>query len=98
MHFNDYLYERSVTLLEAVVERHLFEVDLARLPECLLALLLLTGQELRDVGVVTLRHVLVPALLHLVIFHVVHILHLNINSLAVTSGYLLDLHMSKMWK
>ena len=70
-----------MTLLEAVVEWHLFEVNLARLPECLLALLLLTGKELCDVSVVTLGHVLVPALLHLIVLHVVNIFHLN------TSGF-----------
>ena len=66
-----------MTLLEAVVEWHLLEVNLAGFPECLLALLLLAGEELGDVGVVALRHVLVPALLHLVVLHVVHILHLS---------------------
>lgn len=77
----DHLYQGSVALLKAVVEWHLFEVNLARLPECLLALLLLTGKELCDVSVVTLGHVLVPALLHLIVLHVVNIFHLN------TSGY-----------
>ena len=72
-----HLDEGRVTLLEAVVEWHLLKVNLAGLPECLLALLLLAGEELGDVGVVALRHVLVPALLHLVVLHVVHILHLN---------------------
>jgi len=66
----------SVTLLETVVEWDLLEVNLARLPEAFLTLLLLGGEELCDVGVVALRHVLVPALFHLVILHVVHIFHL----------------------
>ena len=66
-----------MTLLEAVVEWHLFEVNLARLPEGLLALLLLTGKELCDVGVMALGNILVPTLLHLIILHVVHIFHLN---------------------
>ena len=66
-----------MTLLEAVVEWHLFEVNLARLPEGLLALLLLAGKELCDVGVMALGHILVPTLLHLIILHVVHIFHLN---------------------
>jgi hypothetical protein len=70
------LDERCVALLQAVVERDLLEVNLARLPEALLTLLFLRGEKLRDVGVVALRHVLVPALLHLVIFHMVHIFHL----------------------
>ena len=38
-------------------------------------------KELCDVGVVTLGHVLVPALLHLVLLHVVHILHLKFQRL-----------------
>ena len=67
-----------MTLLQAVVEWHLFEVNLARLPEGLLALLLLAGKELCDVGVMALGYVLVPALLHLIILHVVYIFHLNI--------------------
>ena len=66
-----------MALFEAVVERNLFEVNLAGLPECLLTLLLLGREELGDVRVVTLRDVLVPALLHLVILHVINILDLQ---------------------
>ena len=72
-----YLHQGSVALFEAVVERDLFKVNLARFPECFLALLFLRGEELGDVGIMALGDVLVPALLHLVTLHVVHILHLQ---------------------
>ena len=71
------LNKGSVALFETVVERDLLEVNLTRFPEAFLALLLLGGEELRDVGVVTLRHVLVPTLLHLIVLHMVDIFHLK---------------------
>lgn len=66
-----------MALLHGVVEGHLAKVDLTGLPERLLALLLLARQELRDVGVVTLGHVLVPAFLDLILDHVIHELGLG---------------------
>jgi len=71
------LNEGCVALLQTVVEWNLLEVDLTGLPEALFTFLFLRRKKLRDVGVVALGHVLVPALLHLVILHVVHIFHLR---------------------
>ena len=87
-----YLHQWSVALLEAVVEGNLFEVNFTWFPESLLTLLLLTGEELSDVGVVTLSHILVPTLLHLVILHVINIFHLqcrNMNQDSRTSFFLI---------
>ena len=53
------------------------KVNLAALPEALLALLLLARQELCDVGVVALGDVLMPALLDLVLDHVLDVLGLG---------------------
>jgi len=64
------LHERRVAVLHRVVVGGLGEVDLAGLPECLFALLLLAGQELGHEGVVTLSHIFVPAFLHLILDHV----------------------------
>ena len=75
--FSD-LNKRCVALLQAVVEWDLFEVDLARLPEAFFTFLFLGRKKLGDVGIVALGHILMPALLHLITFHVVHIFHLEV--------------------
>ena len=59
------LDERRVAVLHRVVVGRLGEVDLARLPERLLALLLLARQELGHEGVMALGDILVPTLFHL---------------------------------
>ncbi len=72
-----HLLHGSVTLLHRVIVRHLSEVNFARLPEALFAFLLLTGQELGDVRIVTLSYVLVPALFNLVLDLMLHIFGLG---------------------
>jgi len=59
------LHKGCVAVLHRVVVGGLGEVDLARLPECLFALLLLGREELGHEGVMALGNVLMPALFHL---------------------------------
>ena len=66
-----------MALLQGVVERRLLEVNLARFPKRLFAFLLLARQKLRHVGIMTLRHILVPTFLDLIFNHVVHVLGLG---------------------
>ena len=63
--------------LECVVEAGFLEGDLARLPEVLLAHLLLRGLELGDVRLVALGDVVVPALLDLLLLQLLHELGLD---------------------
>ena len=65
-----------MALLQTVVKWDLFEVNLARLPEAFFAFLFLRREKLCDVGVMALGHVLMPALLHLIVLHMVNIFHL----------------------
>ncbi len=60
-----------MTILEGVVVGLLLERDSAGLPEVLLTDLLLLRPEFRNEGVMALGHVLVPALLDVLLLHVV---------------------------
>ena len=66
-----------MTLLHCVIIRGLLEVNLARFPKCLFTFLLLARQKLRHVGIVALRHILVPTFLDLIFNHVVHVFGLG---------------------
>jgi len=79
------LDQRSSADLDSLVEGNLLVLDETALPEVLLALLLLLGLVVGDVGGVAPLVVAVVALNHIIVLGLLHHLHLVNTSLAVSS-------------
>merc|ERR1719150_2870259 len=80
------LHQRGAAHLDGLVEGNLLVLDEASLPEVLLAVLLLLGLVVGDVGGVAPLVVAVVALHHVVVLDLLHHLHLVDAPLAVTAG------------